>query len=159
VQCAGQRISLRESVRVDLRDWSRSARHLTSGSVAVPPEVDVGELLKVLCQDLLPSWNEDWLTLERQRWDHLRLHVLELLADRLGGVGRHVEALDAALAAVSIEPCRESAHRALISAYLAEGNSASAIAQYGRYRQTIMRELGLRPTSKMEALIRDIVDE
>jgi DNA-binding SARP family transcriptional activator len=121
--------------------------------------VDVGELLKVLCQDLLPSWNEDWLTLERQRWDHLRLHVLELLADRLGGVGRHVEALDAALAAVSIEPCRESAHRALISAYLAEGNSASAIAQYGRYRQTIMRELGLRPTPKMEALIRNIVDE
>jgi DNA-binding SARP family transcriptional activator len=158
VQCVGQRITLREIVRVDLRDWAHKARHLMSTSVAAPLE-DVGELLKALSRELLPSWNEGWLTLERQRWDHLRLHALELLAERLGGVGRHVDALDAGLAAVSIEPCRESAHRALISAYLAEGNAASAIAQYGKYRHTIMQEFGLRPTPKMEALIRNIEDE
>jgi len=159
VQCTGQRISLRESVHVDLHDWARRARLLMSDSTALPSEDDIGRLLQALSKDLLPSWNDEWLTLERQRWDHLRLHALEVLALRLGGIGRFVQALEAGLAAVSIEPYRESAHRALISAYLAEGNSASAIVQYGRYKRTIMRELGLRPTSKMEALMRDVASE
>jgi DNA-binding SARP family transcriptional activator len=159
VQCTGQRISLRGSVHVDLHEWAQKARLLVSGSIALPPEGDGGKLLQAFSQELLPSWNDDWLTLERQRWDHLRLHALELLAERLGGVGRHVDALEAGLEAVSIEPYRESAHRALISAYLAEGNSASAIAQYSRYKRTIMRDLGLRPTSKMEALMRNVAGE
>src|SRR3712207_1795040 len=59
LQCAGHRITLREGVRVDLRDWAHRARHLVSCSVPVPPE-DVGRLLAALSRELLPSWDENW---------------------------------------------------------------------------------------------------
>ncbi len=158
VQCAGGRIGLCRNIEVDLRHWTQTARRLASDSLAEPPE-DMGTLLWALSQNLLPSWDEEWLHLERQRWDQLRLHALESLAERLGRIGRHVEALEAGLAAVSIEPYRESAHRALISAYLAEGNCASAVAQYSKFQRLLSRDLGLRPTPKMQALVRAITSE
>jgi DNA-binding SARP family transcriptional activator len=60
---------------------------------------------------------------------------------------------------VSIEPYRESAHRALIRTFIAEGNSASAVAHYQRYRRLLTNELGLRPTSQMKALVDGLTRE
>jgi DNA-binding SARP family transcriptional activator len=125
----------------------------------VDPIADCPELVEALSQQLLPPWGEEWLILERQRWDHLRLHALEGLAERLAASGRHMDALEAGLAAVAIEPYRETAHRALISVYLAEGNCASALAQYHRYRRLLIRELGVRPTAQLQALVQDLVGE
>lgn len=152
VDCSGQRLRLAGGVDVDLQRWSRLARSVTSQS-ELDPATDTTGLVEALSEELLPSWGEQWLILERQRWDHLRLHALERLAEQLALSGRYVEALDAALAAVAIEPYRETAHRALIGAYIAEGNSASAIAQYHRYQRLLRRELGVRPTPQLEALV------
>ena len=115
--------------------------------------------MEVLSQELLPTWGEEWLLLDQQRWDQLRLHALERLAERFLEGGRHMEALEAGLAAVSIEPYRESAHRVLIRTFIAEGNSASAVAHYQRYRRLLTNELGLRPTSQMKALVDDLTRE
>jgi len=120
---------------------------------------DDGDMIDALSQELLPSWNEEWLVPDQQRWDQLRLHALERLAERFATVGRYMEALEAGLAAVSIEPYRESAHRALIKAFIAEGNSASALAQYHRYQRLVVRELGCRPTAQLQALVRGLTLE
>lgn len=148
----GQRLRLADDVDVDLHRWTRCARHLTSAPVIDAP-ANCLELIEALSRELLPGWGEDWLILQRQRWDHVRLHALERVTEQFARMGRYVEALEAGLAAVAIEPYRETAHRALIRAYIAEGNSASALAQYHRYQRLLRRELGVRPTAELEALV------
>jgi DNA-binding SARP family transcriptional activator len=71
----------------------------------------------------------------------------------LSSAGRHGEAVEAGLAVVSAEPLRESAHRALISAHLAEGNRGEAIRQFERYADLIRAELGLRPSAEIASLL------
>jgi DNA-binding SARP family transcriptional activator len=106
--------------------------------------------------DLLPGWYEDWVLVERERLRQLRLHALETLCERLTAKRRFGPAVEAGLVAVHEEPLRESAQRALIRTYLAEGNAAEAIRQYRRYRQTLDEELGLEPSSEMDDLVRTI---
>lgn len=158
IESHGSRLRLAQDVMVDLQYWLNRARMLTS----VPKNeysLNEGGEVEVLSQELLPTWGEEWLLLDQQRWDQLRLHALERLAERFLEDGRHMEALEAGLAAVSIEPYRESAHRVLIRTFIAEGNSASAVAHYQRYRRLLTNELGLRPTSQMKALVDGLTRE
>jgi DNA-binding SARP family transcriptional activator len=90
---------------------------------------------------------------ERERFHHLRLHALEALCDRLTAAGRYGEAVDAGLAAVRAEPLRESAHRALIKAHLAEGNHGEASRQYSSYRQLTLAEFGIEPSAHLRELL------
>jgi DNA-binding SARP family transcriptional activator len=62
----------------------------------------------------------------------------------------------AGLAAVGREPLRESAHRALIQAHLAEGNAGEAVRRYRRYAEIADRELGVEPSPMMRALLNGI---
>jgi DNA-binding SARP family transcriptional activator len=93
--------------------------------------------------------------MERTRFHQLRLHALEHLCELLIANGRIVEAVDAGLAAVTADPLRESAHRAVISAYLAEGNTLEAIRQYDAFRHLLAEEMGTVPTQLMENLMAD----
>ncbi|HEY6203669.1 MAG TPA: bacterial transcriptional activator domain-containing protein [Candidatus Limnocylindria bacterium] len=79
--------------------------------------------------ELLADWCDEWVLLERERLRQLRLHALEVLTQRLVTVGRYADAMEVALAALRSEPLRESAHRAVISVHLAEGNRSEALRQ------------------------------
>jgi DNA-binding SARP family transcriptional activator len=103
--------------------------------------------------ELLPGWYEDWVLVERERLRQLRLHALEILCERLTSRKRFGQAVEAGLAAVRDEPLRESAHRALVKAYLAEGNQGEALRQYRTYRQLLHEELGLVPSPEMDELV------
>ena len=83
--------------------------------------------------------------MERERYRNLRLHTLETLCDRFIESGRSREAVETALHAVSGDPLRESAHRSLISALMAEGNHAEAAVQYENLRFLLRKELGVEP--------------
>jgi len=160
VESHGPRLCLAQDVTVDLKYWLNRARSLTSApKTEFQFDKGGGREVEALSQELLPTWGEEWLILDQQRWDQLRLHALERLAERYLEDGRHMEALEAGLAAVSIEPYRESAHRALIRTFIAEGNSASAVAHYQRYRRLLTNELGLRPTSQLKALVDSLTRE
>lgn len=106
-----------------------------------------------LCADVLPDWDsEEWLIIEREHYHQLRLHALESMCERLIAAGRHGEAVAAGLAAVRAEPLRESAHRAVIRAYLAAGNRFAAGRQYERCRRMVRDELGLSPSAELAGL-------
>ncbi|HVT66333.1 MAG TPA: bacterial transcriptional activator domain-containing protein, partial [Trebonia sp.] len=62
-------------------------------------------------------------------------------------------ALTAALAAVTCDPLRESAHRRLALIHLSEGNLAEALRQYHLYRDLVRSELGLSPSPQFRRLI------
>lgn len=158
IESQGTRLRLARDVTVDLHHWLHRARMLTAAS-KIESLLGEGSEIDALSQELLPTWGEEWLLMDQQRWDQLRLHALERLAEHCLENGRYMEAVEAALVAVSIEPYRESAHRVLIRTFIAEGNSASAVAHYQRYNRLLKNEFGLRPTSQMKALVHGLMRE
>jgi DNA-binding SARP family transcriptional activator len=151
-------LALSEHVEVDYR--SCDAR-LESLRVAAPGVADEewpgapGE--RQLENDLLPAWDDDWITVERERFRQGRLHALERLSASLRRAGQLDRALQAALAAVAGEPLRESAHRRVVEVHLTEGNPAEALRQYEIYRSLLRTELGLRPSEAIRQLVRPLL--
>ncbi|HSL67563.1 MAG TPA: bacterial transcriptional activator domain-containing protein, partial [Actinomycetota bacterium] len=86
----------------------------------------------------------------------LRLHALERLCEQLAAAGRFGVAVEAGLQAIAGDPLRESAHRALIKAHLAEGNVADATRQFRIYRRLARDELGVEPSSQAKDLVRGL---
>ena len=54
---------------------------------------------------------------------------------------------------MSAEPLRESAHRAVVRAHLAEGNIVEAVRAYEAFRDLLAAELAVEPTVLMTQLI------
>jgi DNA-binding SARP family transcriptional activator len=148
VRATASHIALAPEVAVDVRAAAASARR------AIQRESDEDDLAELRdAGDLLPDWYDDWVLIERERFRQLRLHALEAVCDTLTAAGRHGEAAEAALAAIAVEPLRESAHRALIRTHLAEGNPGEAIRQYRVFRDLLGTQLGLEPSSLMRELV------
>jgi DNA-binding SARP family transcriptional activator len=145
------RLSLAHGVTVDvqqLEEWTRfvfDARS-TAEAMEIPRFARQGELL--------PGWYDDWVLTERERVRQLQLHGLERLSERLTAAGAFGAAVQAAAAAIAAEPLRESAHRALIRAHLAEGNAHEVLRQYAAYSRMLANELGVAPTALMQELVR-----
>jgi DNA-binding SARP family transcriptional activator len=155
IESAGSQLRLSPAVQVDQRSALLDVQAMTNSRASGAADLlsRHAEIIRALSQELLPDWSEDWLMLERERWDQVRLHALETFARQLMSSERYVPALEAALRAVSIEPIRESAHRTLIEIHLAEGNAACAVKHYQRYRGMLYRELGVAPSRRMARLI------
>ncbi len=149
VDADADHLRLAPSVRVDLHDVIARARRLMHGG----PAEDGDFAAIVSAAELLPDHYDEWVLVERERHRQIRMHALEILCSQLSSAGRHGEAIEAGLAAVSGEPLRESAHRALIRAHLAEGNRCEAIRQFELYRHLIQTELGLQPSAEINALL------
>jgi DNA-binding SARP family transcriptional activator len=142
-------VALDDQVSVDVRTLRATASAVLDGRLTHPGWPTVCELDG---DDLLPGWDEHWLLMDREQLRQARLHALEALADQLR-TGDVATAVHAALAAVALDPLRESAHRALIRAYLAEGNRIEALRQLGRLRRLLREELGVEPTDRAIALL------
>ena len=154
VATVGARLALSAGVDVDARALACLAHEVVDETRPLPE--DVVSLVGKLSADLLPDWYEDWIAGERQQLEHLRLHALEALSERLLAAGRTEEAGEAALAGVAVDPLRESAHRAVIRVHLAEGNVAVALRRYAAFRRLSKERLGVPPSARMEELIRPV---
>lgn len=151
VECMGHRLRLSPTVTVDLHDLQHQSGQICSGRCNQLIE-SRQRLVDALSRELLPAWIEDWLVLERQRWDQRRLHTLEVMAEQFLAEGLHFAALQTALTAIEIEPIRETAHRIVVEVYVAEGNGGCALRHFQRYRALLQNELGVAPSAKMIAM-------
>jgi SARP family transcriptional regulator, regulator of embCAB operon len=149
VAATRDRIALAAHLRIDLLRARAAVDQFTTSPGALPPP----DAIRLLDRDLLPDWYDDWVTVERERFRQSRLHALEAATRTLTGARRFPEAIEAAELAVAADPLRESAHRVLIEAHIAEGNWAEALRQYERARCVLADELGLRPTPRLAALV------
>jgi DNA-binding SARP family transcriptional activator len=154
IETVGPRLTLSPTVRVDLYRVRESARQVIEGVQPLP--IDWACLVSDLGRDLLPGWVEDWLILERERWDQMRVYALEGLAQQFQAAGQYLPALQAALAAMAVDPIRESAHRIVIEVHLAEGNVANALKRYHDYRAYLRRELNVAPSPQMTQLVQGL---
>jgi DNA-binding SARP family transcriptional activator len=150
VEVVGRQLRLARWVSVDIRETSALARQIIDEDDEV---LSIKGLHQPLMRDLLPDWYEDWVLAEQERYLELRLHALEALCQVLMHREDFGPAIEAGLAAVAGEPLRESARRALIRAYLAEGNQAAAVLQYRRFQSLLDRELSLAPSGSLKAML------
>ena len=150
VDANSTRIGLNGAVHVDVHEIAARAEAAITNSSATPP----GSCRLLLpAGELLADWYDDWVVIERERIRHLQLRALETLCRQLTAEGRYAEAVEAGDAAVSAEPLRESAHRAVIEAFLAEGNTSDALRQYGVCREVLARHLGLAPSESLQQIV------
>jgi DNA-binding SARP family transcriptional activator len=144
-------LAIDAGVTTDVDTLNSVAHHLcdpaaSTGTTDVDPDL--------FTRDLLPGWYDEWALIERERLRQLSLHALEALAARLAERHHYAAAIQAALAAIRLDPLRESAHRAAIHVHLAEGNHSEALRQYHTYRDLLDTELGIAPSPRLEALLR-----
>lgn len=141
-------LRLAGGVWVDVRDGIAELATAADDSI-----VAAALPFQALDSDLLPDWYDDWLTIERERLRQFRLASLEegstlALADH-----RYGQAIQLALAAVAIDPLRESGHRLVIQAHLANGNRFEAERQLDYYQHLLLAETGCAPSAGLQALI------
>lgn len=155
VDATNLQLRLAAEVHVDVRETAALARELLNGTEG-RDETRIDLDGAGLTGELLPDWYDDWVLIERERLRQLSLHALEALGERLIAAGKLTGALEAAIAAVAIEPLRESAHRLLIKVHLAEGNAGEAIRQFRFCRRLLREQLALAPSPQLTELVRDL---
>lgn len=147
VNASRTHLSLMPHVQVDVQAQLDAIRRLD--------RVSAGRLdafVAILDGDLLPDWYDDWVFVERERLRQLRLHALESAAKWLTSIGRYGEAVQAALAALRADPLRETAHRLLVEAHLAEGNRMEAMRQWRLCRRVIWERFAAEPSFRWDDL-------
>ncbi|MQA15038.1 MAG: transcriptional regulator [Pseudonocardiaceae bacterium] len=154
---ANPRLQLAPTIGIDLQELMSRVRGIRGSARRSPATSGWESMVDALSRDLLPDWCDDWLVLERERWDQFRLHALEGLVQQLLGEEQYMAALQTALVTIAIEPIRETAHRLVIELHIAEGNGASALRHYQRYRGLLQRELGVAPSKRMDQLVRPLM--
>ena len=147
VEATPEALRLQPAARIDYEGRRSLARRVLDPSgdgVHVPPDL--------FEDDLLPEWSDVWIEPERESYRQLRLHALETISARLVKAGRFGAALEAGLKALSAAPLRESAHRAVIHALIAEGNRVEAVSYYQRLCDLLYQELGVEPSFRLDDL-------
>lgn len=145
-------LALRVDVLVDLHLMHQWATRLIDGTASAEDLAISPSWADVL--ELLPGWYHDWVLMERERLRQRMLHALEELSRKLVSAGRFADAVEVAIAAISAEPLRESAQRALIEAHVAEGNLSEARRIWRDYRDLVRRELGVNPSGNLLIALR-----
>lgn len=146
-------LGLAEDVVVDLHRAVGIAELAVRGRVEEIDRAAAGvDVTGLLAADLLPDWYDEWLVLEREQFRQLRLYALEALAERHLREGRYGEAVRVGLKAVACEPARESAHRIVIAAHRADGNSAEARRHVELYEQLLI-SAGLSETTTLDGVL------
>jgi DNA-binding SARP family transcriptional activator len=146
------RLALVSGTSVDVRAQRYLIEAITSGGRTAV----TADELRLLRGDLLPDWDEPWLVASRQELRQLRMISLEAVAAAHLGASRPASALVVALCVACEEPLRESAHRLVIQAHLAQDNLAEASRHYDRYRSQLWAELQLRPGVGLETLMKPV---
>jgi DNA-binding SARP family transcriptional activator len=95
---------------------------------------------------------DEWLRLERERWQYRMLNVLEQLVAHYDAEGDLARAARHARTAVELDPLQERFHRALMRLAALGGDRAAALAQFRACRELLERELGVPPDPETIAL-------
>jgi predicted ATPase/DNA-binding SARP family transcriptional activator/Tfp pilus assembly protein PilF len=92
------------------------------------------------------------LRVEADRLEELRLHALEQRFDAALTLGRTGEIVDELEATVALHPYRERLWRLLMLALYHSGRQADALAAYHRARTMLDDQLGIDPSTELQAL-------
>ncbi|WP_434014957.1 AfsR/SARP family transcriptional regulator [Ornithinimicrobium sp.] len=150
----GHQVCLGHGVDVDLHRARCHAVELTAASGAGLCDTALGAggtaAAALLTSRLLPGWPDEWLAADKRSFAMLRLRALEDAARHWLARGHYGPAEQAALAAIQVEPYRETTRLLLAQIYAAEGNSAQALRSLTRFGRQLRRELGVPPSGEIQ---------
>ncbi|MET3176758.1 UNVERIFIED_ORG: DNA-binding SARP family transcriptional activator [Arthrobacter sp. UYCu721] len=149
----GTVLSLSELVEVDLHRVRAQIQEVSLAGL----NGNVASCLHLLRDaELLPGWYEDWVLFEQSRLRQERLHAFTLIARESLARRDYESALEAAEAALELEPLYESAVGLLIQAESKQGNLASALRAFEKYQAKLKEDMGLAPSEAIRRLAADI---
>lgn len=106
--------------------------------------------------ELLPGWYDDWVLFEQGRLRQDRLRAFHIIARESLARCDFEVALEAAEAALELEPLYESAVGLLIQAQRQQGNNAAALRAFEKYRAKLQEDMGLAPSEAIRGLVSQI---
>jgi DNA-binding SARP family transcriptional activator len=101
---------------------------------------------------------DEWLRLERERWQQRWLNALEQLVDAHMALGAWDAAIGQSRRALAADPLQERFHRALMRLQYFAGDRAAALSQFRACRDVLDRELGVEPDRETIELHAQIVE-
>lgn len=90
----------------------------------------------------------DWCAQERERLREMHLELLVRMADLYARQGNYLQAVESCRTALTLEPCREGAHRALMENLARLGQAELAMVQYRRCKRLLEEEFGVEPMAE-----------
>ena len=151
----GEVLLLDAGTYVDLHEAVRLGSSLSAGTWSG----DARYALRLLGDDVLADWADDWLGDVRAQHRVNRSLALERLSEILSRDRRHGAAVDAALLSVEADSLRESAWLALVRAHVCEGNLGQALLEAARFEGLLMQELGVSVHARFLREIASLVRE
>lgn len=102
---------------------------------------------------------EDWVALERDRFQSLLLRGLGQLSDLYERRGEYRSALDTCIRALGVDPLNEEFQRRTMRLHYWTGDRNGAIRQYDIFRRRLDDELGVPPMPQTRALYDAIITD
>lgn len=147
----GDALALRPGVaEIDVECFERLHEVGTPEALEQAAALYVGDFLEGT--SLADGEFADWSMMEQMQ---LREQALDVFSRLLAGYleeGKSEPAIAAALRLLALDPLQEHVHRRLMRLYLEQDRRGSALGQYRRCRDTLRRELGVRPDPETERL-------
>lgn len=109
--------------------------------------------------DLLPDIQDEWILVERQRFETLHRESLYQLTCAHFAARRWSHVLLCGGRLSALDPLREDIHRLLMCSYAEMGNRAKAVEQYRICQAKLDSELGVEPMDQTKALYREILPQ
>lgn len=106
--------------------------------------------------DLLPGWYDSFILSEQDLLQVHRLHCYRRIAREALDHGRVAIALQAARAALALDPYDGCSVSQLIRAELMQSNRSSAVRIYDDHVAVLERDLGITPAPETTALVADL---
>jgi len=142
-------------IEVDVACFEARASAGSAAELAEAAEIYRGDLLDgfVLREPLF----EAWLMAEREQLQGLAIRTLGQLLELQCAAREAEPAIRTAMRLLALDPCMESAHRALIRLYAQQGRRAAALRQYQTCVGTLQGELRTEPDPETRQLYEEIV--
>jgi SARP family transcriptional regulator, regulator of embCAB operon len=145
------RLELAESVQVDLSGFLLDA-------TGPKPGMAMGNRRDMLARaELLPGWYDDWVLKEQEQFQRRRLTALATMAENMLARGETAGALEAAWAALRIDPLHGTAMRLLLRAQLQDGNHAGVLSAYRDFSLRMRNEFGARLPADITAIVNPLL--
>ena len=139
---------------IDALEFMQLAQDGNTQALDRAAQLYVGEPLEGL--NLHAAEFDRWLLARRQSFHEKAIDVLNRLLNSHLGSGDLGRAASVAARLLTLDPLRESSHRALMELYGKQGRYAAALRQYQVCAEILARELSVEPEPRTTALYREI---
>ena len=144
---------------IEVQHLFTTAREMDERGYDVKASFSYRKVISCCSLGFLPEGTaEEWLTPHRRRYERLYSQALQRMIQLCAQKGEWEDIIDYAYQALAIDPYCEPATRAIIDAYLQQGNVSAAQRALNDFCSFFQRTLGIEP-DRYFSLLRDRIIE